>query len=137
MNAEHPSTKRIEEEIRNREPSTVQPIVMRFDPFDCDSEETAEVFRDDVARTLYLLWRRGHIVSDGFPADVLMVAGNIKAKQPANVDELAFCFRGHARGQMYGTRMNFPTGDVRRFCESHLEYFTGGKSIDYRVELFA
>lgn len=96
-----------------------------FDPFNCGCEKTAEVFRDDTARTLYLLWRSGHMASDEFPAVVLRIAKRISDLKPSTPAKLRLCFRRSA---------DFTPGDIREFCDVAVPFFTGEKTISYSVE---
>jgi len=102
-------------------------LVLKFDPFDCGCEDTAACFRDDIARTLYLLWRRGHIVSQHFPKAVLAIALRIRRNNPTTPQQLRECFR-------VVPPMDFPGGDVRRFCDEAIPYFMGECSITYRLD---
>jgi hypothetical protein len=102
---------------------------MRFDPFDCGCSDVTAIFRDDAARTLYLLWRRGHIVSENFAIRVREIAERIRCRAPKTVEELVLMF---PRGPM-----DFPRKDVEEFCAEFLDYFTGSRTVEYRVELSA
>lgn len=111
-------------------PAPQEAVVMRFDPFDCGCDDTAAIFRDETARTLYLLWRRGHIVSQYFPARVREIAERIRGQQPKTVEELILMF---PRGPM-----DFHRKDVEGFCAEFVDYFTGVRPpVEYRVELSA
>jgi len=103
-------------------------MVLYFNPADCDDPITAVVFRLPVARTLYLLWRQGHIVSQHFSLAVLEIAYRIVETHPPTVEQLAACFR-------IGTYTpDFIRPDVQRFCERALPYFTGELTMGFRVE---
>jgi hypothetical protein len=105
-------------------------MTLQFDPFDCDCEDTAVCFRDDVARILYLLWRSGHLVDKDFPVEVLEVARRIRQSGPGTVADLRECFRLSP----YRPHPNFLRRDVDRFCLDALPYFTGEKGIDYEFQ---
>jgi len=102
------------------------PVKLGFDPM-TEDEDHAKVFKDDVARTLYLLWRPGHIVDQYFSKHVLLVATAIRRNRPSNVDALVACFRYRA-GHPYWTER-----DVRTFCAKALPYFLGEATVEYEL----
>lgn len=102
----------------------IMPVVLAFDPF--ANEETAEVFNDDLARTIYLLWRRKHIISDGFAFEVLGIAKNLREIKPATPEAAERAFPTWAYG-------NFGLGDVKTFCREHFEYLTGEKTAEWEI----
>jgi len=102
-------------------------VKLEFDPLNC-GDNLAAIFEDDTARTLYLLWRSGHVVSQHFPADVLRVAARIKSKQPQTVEELVKCFRNARR-----IHSSFMPGDARKFCLEALAYLRGDKVVTFQV----
>lgn len=106
-------------------------VKLGFNPFQCGCADTAAVFRDEVARTLYLLWRREHITSDTFPQQVLGVASRIKTVRPKTAVELAECFRCIWCDPL----SNFHKEDIERFCPDALPYFTGEKKVEYEINL--
>ena len=112
-------------------------VKLGFDPFQCGCADTAAVFQDEIARTLYLLWRRGHIVNGTFPKEVLAIAARIKAIHPETAKELSGCFSDMPGTQLLSAFMtpNFIPRDVKRFCPSALPYFTGEESIDYEIKM--
>lgn len=107
--------------------SASQPLVIRmgFDPLTCACEDTRAVFTDEIARTLYLLWRRNHITSDQFPRRCLQIARQIKSRRPATGLELSKCFP-------YWD-VDFTTHDVAAFCPAAIPYFRGEQQITYEV----
>lgn len=106
-------------------------IALRFDPLNTGCANTSAVFLDATARTLYLLWRFNHIVGPDFARDVLIVAARINQELPVRGDDLMECFRDVSLARDYDC--DFPPNDVRNFCADSLPYFTGGKTIGYRV----
>lgn len=82
-----------------------------------------EIFANDTARTLWLIWKPRHIVSQHFNTDVLVAARAIDEAKPRTPESLEACFRG-ARG-------NFTSGDVRRLALLMLPFFTGEAVIEY------
>lgn len=78
---------------------------------------------DDEARTLWLLWRPGHIVSEGFETYCCHIADVIRRNKPKTPMELIKCFPALSD---YWT-----PGDVERFATGALPYFTGEKSIGW------
>ena len=106
----------------------IKEMVLCFDPTTCDCEATRAVFRLPIATKLYLLWRQNHIVSQYFSIQVLETAARIAGKAPQTAEELVSCFRTGS------TSYDFVHGDVERFCERALPYFTGELSIGFRIE---
>lgn len=106
-------------------------VTMRlaFDPTKAD-EATVEVFNNDIARTLYLLWRRGHIVSREFSRQVLGIAKAIGKARPGSAMELCRCFSWPCDG----SNCDFLPDDVASFCAGALPFFNGEKTIDYEVK---
>lgn len=100
-------------------------VKLGFDPFTCDCEATKQVFQDSVAVSLYLLWRRSHIVNQHFANDVLRIVEAIRKREPKTAEELKRCF---PRMNPYG---NFPPADVNNFCEGALPYIAGEKVIKW------
>ena len=98
-------------------------VKLKFEPVG----ETAECFADEIARTLYLLWRQGHIVCQDFPAMCLGVAESIRKLEAITVESLVSCFPWR-RGHIYWTE-----SDVKQFCEEVLPYFTGEKSVTWEL----
>lgn len=86
------------------------------------SPEIQEIFADPVARKLWLLWRRGHIVSQCFNAALWMAVERIKKFQPRDSDGFCLCFP---------YAQDFSMSDVRRFVEEHLIYLTGEKLVQH------
>lgn len=103
-------------------------ITCRFDPFDCGCEDTAACFRDDIARTFYLLWRRNHIVDQHFPGQVLSIALGIRSEKPQTAEEL----RQTIRKRLH-YRSGVSSADVDRWCEEAMPYFRGEKTVGYKV----
>ena len=105
-------------------------MTLHFTPSDCGCDNTAACFRDDVARTLYLLWRTGHIVDKDFPVEVLQVARRIRQCSPGTAVDLRECFRISP----FHPCPNFMSRDLDLFCPDALPYFTGENVIDYVVQ---
>lgn len=102
---------------------------LAFDPNESDDPDVIAIFRDEDARTLYLLWRRGHIVSQGFPQEVLQIASRIKSERPTTVNGLTECFGV----RWTDPHSNFPKGSIEAFCSEALPYFVGEQVITYKV----
>lgn len=107
-----------------------QRIVMRlsFDPTKVVPEavdnDLALVFANDTARTIYLLWRRNHIIDQHFPRFCLEVAKRIEKLKPRIPEEYARCFpRGS--GPIHD--------DILRFAEVLGPFLTGEKEITYVI----
>ena len=99
-------------------------VRLGFDPL--ADAKTREIFADDTARTLYLLWRRGHIVSEYFPKDCLAIAARIRDAKPQSARELAECFP-------WGM-FDFTAGDIDRFCPEAIPFFRGKQKVDWTVD---
>ena len=106
---------------------------LSFHPFADKGSVLAKVFGDDTARTLYLLWRRDHIIGKQFVEQVWDVAQQIKIRKPATPEELAECFFDgtSVRGAEFGRE----PGDVRRWCHDVWLFFVEGTThtVDYTV----
>jgi hypothetical protein len=100
-------------------------MVLNFDPN--SDPDIRGCFKDDTARTLYLLWRRGHIVGEDFAVDCLSVATRISQLSIVTVDSLISCF---PRGP--GLDWGMPA-DVRAFCERYLDFFAGGSKVTWTL----
>jgi hypothetical protein len=103
---------------------------LAFNPDESDDLDVVAIFRDEDARTLYLLWRRGHIVSQGFSQEVLEIASRIRSERPATVKGLAECFGVRWMDPL----SNFPKGAIEAFCLEALPYFIGEQVITYKVK---
>jgi len=102
-------------------------IKITFDPSHTTGH-LRNVFDDDVARTLWLLWKRGHLTNDDFSEECVVVADRIRESKPETAEELARCFPTlDPRGS------NFTAGDVERFTAKYLGFFTGDDSVEYEV----
>ena len=99
-------------------------VTLKFDP--TKDAATAKVFKHRTARTLYLLWRPGRIVSSEFAASALRIGKLINDRDPQTEKELAKCFPVRAG-------MDFCAGDVDRFCDEAFPYFTGEKTVTYGI----
>lgn len=108
-----------------------QPIVMRlsFDPTKTVPEavdnDLALVFANDTARTIYLLWRRNHIIDQHFPRFCLEVAKRIKESKPRIPEGLADCFP-----RWCGLVLR----DMVEFAEVLGPFLTGEREITYVIE---
>ena len=109
-----------------RERTMLDHVTLKFDPTASEHPDTAELFRHRTARTLYLLWRPGHLVGPGFAALALRVGKLIDQQKPRTAENLAACFPVAACRE-------FSQGDVDRFCPEALLYFLGEKTVTYEV----
>lgn len=100
-------------------------IQLKFDPRDDDV--TRAIFEDHTARTLYLLWRRNHIVSQNFAKNCRSIAAVIHRKKPQTANELRECFP-------WGLH-DFPPGDIDRFCPEVIPFFCGERQITWRLDM--
>jgi hypothetical protein len=101
-----------------------QPVVkLGFDPE--HNQELQAVFADDIARTLWLLWRPGHLVGQDFGELCLSVAWKIRCNEPKTVADLRRCF---PTLHSYWT-----SNDVASFCKTALPWFTGERQITFEV----
>lgn len=103
-------------------------MILGFDPMNHKELLLRKIFCNQTARILYLLWRSGHIVHQGFEAQVMAIAADIDKAEPVSAGELAHCFRRQRSGS---GRRNFPDTDVALFCVKALDYFTGKKEIGW------
>lgn len=94
-------------------------IRLTFDPI----QEFGVMWLDDEARVLWLLWRPGHLVPQGFERHCLAVAKTIREDNPQTVEDLARCFPAMSE--------TFSRHDVNQFAPDALPYFTGEKLIDW------
>lgn len=101
-------------------------VVMRlhFDPM--ANPTLRKVFENDVARTLYLAWRRSHNVDQDFPSYCLSIAEAFRRLEPKSVEDFTKCFPGLADPY-------FTEGDVWNFCKSDWGFFTGERRITFVV----
>lgn len=106
----------------------IEHIKLAFDPTNSGPCLVA-VFHSDTARTLYLLWRQGHMVDVDFPGWVLRIARQIEVTQPKTAAHLVACFAC----AFYQHDSGFLRGDVERFCPKSLLYFTGERHVTYEV----
>ena len=106
-------------------------ITLGFNPTVSEDSELRAVFANDTARTLYLLWRQGHIVSQYFNKHVLEIAEKIAKAKPRTVEALARCF------QVNSLQAEFVAGDIEAFCPEALPFFTGQRRVLYRLKLKA
>jgi len=98
-------------------------VKIAFNPH--DSVTLRNLFEDPEARTLWLLWRGNHLVSDDFGNLCLFVAARIRGEKPETADELRKCFP---------TMHHYWTpSDVKAFSEENIGYFTGEKQVLYEV----
>ena len=86
------------------------PVRLGFDP--AQEDDTRECFADDTARTLWLLWRQQHIVSQEFHRACLEVARDIRPAHPETAQELEACF-GRSRLQRHH---DFQCTSLPGFC---------------------
>lgn len=94
-------------------------ITLGFDPI----AKFGAMWQDDVARTLWLLWRPLHLVPEGFEAYCGQIAHKIRTTKPTTAVQLIRCFPIVSD--------TWPCGDVERFAVGALPYFTGEKSIEW------
>lgn len=108
---------------------------LEFDPAVSEDPLIAGVFQNDVACTLYLLWRRTHIVGTEFADDVLQIAERVGAlpKRPTEVAVIQ-CF-DPVIGVHPGLSRNFLKRDVVEFAATYLPYIRGDKQIRYEVNV--
>ena len=100
-------------------------IKIAFDPTESKEPLTKEVFEDKISRTLWLLWRRNHIVCQNFNKEVLEQAKLIKRFRPSSDLDLFDRLRHLS---------NFTRGDLFNFCRDDVcQYFYGNKTVEYEI----
>lgn len=102
-------------------------VRLAFDPRE-SNERTRECFRNPIARTMWLLWRPGHLVSSDFADYCLEIARRIERQKPQTVEVLKRCI-----SPSIGYYVDFSEFDVNEFCPEALPFFQGLKSVDYQV----
>lgn len=89
------------------------PVTLGFDPNDAE-DATKTIFADKTARTLWLSWRVGHIVSQHFVFDCFESAKRIRAcPPPVTEDDLKRCLVGYS----------FRPNDVARWAPDAVRFF--------------
>ncbi len=107
-------------------------VSLNFDPTDSKKDiDTAKVFKHRTARTLYLLWRPGHLVGPGFAGLALQVGKFIDKCDPQTAEELAMCFP--TTRFPIASCCEFSQYDIDLFCAEALPYFTGKKTVTYEI----
>jgi hypothetical protein len=94
-----------------------------------EGEVLAEVRKDDIALSIFLLWVPGHLVSDNFTSEVLSVAKRIKEADCSTYDEFRTAFLAGS----FPFSTNFLPFDVDNMLEDMLPYLTGQTKVPYEV----
>ena len=105
-------------------------VSLGFDPFSDLCGEIRAIFADMTARTLWMLWKQGHITGEGFNADVLAIAKRIRERKPETAEALGECFPTRYGGPM----QNFTASDVASFVIEALPFFTGERIVTFRLK---
>lgn len=94
-------------------------VLLAFDPV----RAFGAMWQDCEARTMWLLWRPGHMVPEGFESMCLQIGAKIRREKPTTVEALISCFP---------TVSDYWTNrDLQEFAPGALPFFTGAKSIDW------
>lgn len=97
----------------NRLEMIPNPVMLGFNPNDAE-DAIKVIFADRTARTLWLSWRVGHIVSQYFVFDCFESAKRIRAcATPITEDDLKSCLVGYSFGR----------NDVARWAPEAVRYF--------------
>lgn len=96
-------------------------IRLGFDP----AVKMPETFRNDVARTLYLLWSVDHLVPDGFHIRCLAAATRIEEAKPKTLREFVETFPTQ---DDYWTR-----ADLESFFTRNVGYFVGDLAVTWEL----
>lgn len=109
-------------------PSGLQPeslipkiAVLAFDPLAIEDRKLRKVWKDPIARTLWLAWKWRHLTDQNFNDQCLKAAAYLTALPVRTLGDLS-----KALGR-------FPAGG-ERFIEELLPYVTGQKQIGYEVD---
>lgn len=111
-------------------PTLKNEVALAFDPFAGNADAMiSSIFADTTARTLWLLWKSGHVTGDGFNDDVLRIARKIRETKPQTPHALGECFPTRFGGPM----QNFVASDVAKFAAEALPFFTGERTVTFKV----
>ncbi|MFZ2226378.1 MAG: hypothetical protein WA064_01970 [Candidatus Moraniibacteriota bacterium] len=110
----------------------LQEVKILFDPA-VDGGEIQKIFSDDVARTLWLGIRQGHIIERNFKRDILCCAEAIKVlieKDKLDAEKLFRILSGFA-GPPY---CHIIGSAERDFAKELLPFVKGEKVINYEIK---
>jgi hypothetical protein len=109
-------------------------VVLAFDPKKSESKELREVFSDDLARTLWLAVKSGHLTDSNFNRNCLTYAKiirDLKKKEPMTADLLFRILSGFAKGP----GQNIIGSAEASFAAKLLPFINGEKTISFTVNL--
>lgn len=90
--------------------------------FEITDPQTIAVFDDDVARTFYLLWRIGHLVSDEF-VELCIPIGRAIREAVANIEDVDPADIVQAISRRIQWAMDVGRTDTLRFFTEYAVYF--------------
>jgi hypothetical protein len=109
-------------------------VVLAFDPKKSQDEDLKKVFSDDMARTLWLGVKSGHLTDSNFNRNCLTYAKIIrdfKKKESMTADLLFRILSGFARGP----GQNIIGGAEASFAAELLPFINGEKTIGFTVKV--
>ena len=106
-------------------------VVLGFNPAETKGTEddVSGVFKDEVARTLWLTWKQGHITNQYFVGEVFEIASAIRKAHPKTVEALRKCFSV----RWMNPSTNFMRTDMNGYMPEALPFFTGEKTVTYTI----
>ena len=112
-----------------------EPLILNFNPEHSEVDTgVLMVFRDEVAKSLWLLIKAGHLTNQHFPEWCIYTAMRIRATNPRTPQDLFLLFRGtnfaFGGGFFLGT-----WEDNGKFLTRILQAVTGERPVKYKVIL--
>lgn len=95
--------------------------------FDPNESPLKDIFEHDFGRTVWLLWRRNHIVSDQFNFAIRELMRRWDNLKPESAEKLAHIWPING--------VDFSREDVRQFCESHWQNMQDPTTVTYEIAL--
>ena len=98
-------------------------VSINFDP--TKSNQTLQrIFRDSACRTLWLLWKRRHTVSQWFNEDVLRIGIKISNLETpiATTGKIRACFSPNQGDFTYPDIANFVIENIKHFDDSRSDF---------------
>jgi hypothetical protein len=110
-----------------------EPILLGFEPGDVNGDMgVIMVFRDKIAKSIYLMIKPGHLTNQYFPEYCMKTAELIRSEKPKNPQSLFNLMKLHHEGRAF---FRAPFEETQTFMERLFEAVTGKRPIVYKVEL--